>query len=658
MKCLVSRLMLGVVTAAWMLALMGCSSGSSSSPSNNNPAPQPQDGTMNVIVSDDPTEDWATIGVKILSISLTPKSGGSPVTVFTAGSTVPCLNLLQLDQLSEILATASVPPGTYTAATLTISGNPGDVVLVASADPETGFAAASGSTIAASQIQIMGTQGTPGSLTVPVNLNFDTPLTVTAGQNVTMNVDFDLAHPAFIVAHVPPSGGGTTMWAVNFNGPVRYRHIFNLDRLILRHHYGTVTQVSTDYGTLTFDKDYPVYPPTTPETEINSLNTLNVEADSVNGTLYYDLDAGTTSTLQSFQTISTSIVGKYIRVAARYQNNGTLVAVRMWSSSSFNSVWISPEGHVLHVDANSATLVVDSELGVGVPLTITNKTLFYFRTPANAQSDATSIGQGPAFLSNLVRGFKVHASVVDPLAASFTASSIDIEIARYDGTISSSDMNNFTYTRNFHTTSDDYTATLPYISTNTLNGSDPVSGAAISGFKWWNFTFPTVVDSGANAVSDFVNATNGMQVNFGGSVGQVYAAGATYATWNDPIAASSWAAPSAVLMPTNVPLGLASTGYSATTGSFVLGVPNGTQTVPVTLSTTQGSATLVYQVDWSGGVFTISPVDISSTAGQNTLATNLVTNTPVKVYGIPQANGTIKCYVLSYFTGFASATTN
>jgi hypothetical protein len=30
----------------------------------------------------------------------------------------------------------------------------------------------------------------------------------------------------------------------------------------------------------------------------------------------------------------------------------------------------------------------------------------------------------------------------------------------------------------------------------------------------------------------------------------------------------------------------------------------------------------------------------------------------VKVYGIPQANGTIKCYVLSYFTGFASATTN
>jgi hypothetical protein len=73
---------------------------------------------------------------------------------------------------------------------------------------------------------------------------------------------------------------------------------------------------------------------------------------------------------------------------------------------------------------------------------------------------------------------------------------------------------------------------------------------------------------------------------------------------------------------------------------------------------TSGSATLVYQVDWSSGVITISPVDITTVAGQNTLTTNLVMNTPVKVFGIPQADGTIKAYVLFYFTGFAQATTN
>jgi len=78
----------------------------------------------------------------------------------------------------------------------------------------------------------------------------------------------------------------------------------------------------------------------------------------------------------------------------------------------------------------------------------------------------------------------------------------------------------------------------------------------------------------------------------------------------------------------------------------------------VNLNATSGSATLVYQVDWANGVLTISPVDITTTAGQNTLSTNLVTGTPVKVYGIPQANGTIKGYVVTYFTGFAQATTN
>ena len=36
------------------------------------------------------------------------------------------------------------------------------------------------------------------------------------------------------------------------------------------------------------------------------------------------------------------------------------------------------------------------------------------------------------------------------------------------------------------------------------NGNDPATGNPITGFKWWSFTFPTVVDSGANAVSDFI----------------------------------------------------------------------------------------------------------------------------------------------------------
>jgi len=668
MKCYFSRLTLGMASVALMLFSVGCGSSSSSS----NPNPQPQNGTVNLLISDASTEDWATIGVKVLSISLTPQGGGSDVPLYTAPSPAPYVNLLQLDQLSEIIGNLPIQAGTYTAATITISGNPGDVILTTSADPETGFAATAGSSIPSSQIQILGTKASSGSLTVPVKVTLASPLVVASGQSNALDLEFDLSHPAFIVAHVPPSGNGTTMWAVNFNPCLRHRRIFDRTRLILRHHYGTVTAVSSDNSTLTFDKDYPVYPPTTPETEITSSQTLSVLADSTNGTLYYDLDnSANNATIQDFGSIASTIVGKYIRVAARYQSDGSLVAVRLWASSSFNKVWISPEGHVLHVNAGAVTgtLVVENELGQPVPLTITSATNFFFRTPYSAEADAKPIGQGPSFLSNLARGFKVHASVVDPLAASFTAQSVDIEIARYDGSISNSNLTSFEYTHDFHTASDDYQVTLPYINANTPNGNDPASGNAITGFKWWNFTFPTIVDSGSNAIQDFANATNG-GVTFTCGTGasatstQMQAAGESFATWNDPNAPNAWAAPWTVLTPTQLPEGTVAAGFTMgspnATFTMTIACSGGTQSTAATvdLNTTSGSAPLIYQVDFTNAVFTVSPVDITTPAGQTTLTTNLVAGTPVAVYGIPQSDGTIKDYVLFYFTGVAPAPTS
>ena len=257
-----------------------------------------------------------------------------------------------------------------------------------------------------------------------------------------------------------------------------------------------------------------------------------------------------------------------------------------------------------------------------------------------------------------MRGFKVHASVVDPLASPFVAQSIDIEIARYGGTISASSTSSFTYTRNFRTATDDYIVTLPYISSNTANGHDPQSGSAISGFKWWNFAFPTVVDSGTNAVGDFATATGGA-VSFVCAAGttQMRAAGETYAKWNDANAPNAWAAPWTVLTPTKVPLGIVAAGYSngSTNGTFTMTMtcPDGRQStaVTVTLDTSKGSAPLIYQVDFTNGVFTVSPVDVSNSAGQTTLSSNLIANTPVVADGVPQADGTIKDYVLFFYTG-------
>src|SRR5208337_1088676 len=101
MKSYLSRLTLGVASAALMLFSVGCGGGSSSS--GGNPPPQQQTGTVNMLISDASTEDWATIGVKVISITLTPQGGGNDVTLYTAPSPAPTVNLLQLDQLSEIL---------------------------------------------------------------------------------------------------------------------------------------------------------------------------------------------------------------------------------------------------------------------------------------------------------------------------------------------------------------------------------------------------------------------------------------------------------------------------------------------------------------------------------------------------------------------------
>jgi hypothetical protein len=83
-------------------------------------------------------------------------------------------------------------------------------------------------------------------------------------------------------------------------------------------------------------------------------------------------------------------------------------------------------------------------------------------------------------------------------------------------------------------------------------------------------------------------------------------------------------------------------------------VGGGTNAVTVGLSTISGSATRVYKVDRSGGIVTVSPVDISTSAGQTTIQTNLVANTPVKVFGVPQADGSLKGYVVIYYTGLTS----
>jgi hypothetical protein len=195
-----------------------------------------------------------------------------------------------------------------------------------------------------------------------------------------------------------------------------------------------------------------------------------------------------------------------------------------------------------------------------------------------------------------------------------------------------------------------------YISNSTLNGHDPMNGQQIKGFKWWNFAFPTIVDSSvtsSNPIADFVSAVGGA-ANFGNGI-TMPVVGASYAIWADPANSTGWAVPWTIVAPAPLPLATVATGWvqNGTSDSFNIAVAGGSNQVTVDASAVPGSATLVYQVDRNNGIITISPVDLTTSAGQNTVQTNLNLGTPVKVFGVPQINGSIKAYVFFYFTGTA-----
>jgi hypothetical protein len=238
-------------------------------------------------------------------------------------------------------------------------------------------------------------------------------------------------------------------------------------------------------------------------------------------------------------------------------------------------------------------------------------------------------------------------SAVDPLATPMVAQTVDIETATYSGGISNATATGFTYTHDFVRTTDDYVATLNYISATTANGTD-ADGNAIQGFKWWNFTYPTLETSGSAAIPDFIAATSGA-VNFGGTVGGLTAWGLSRSIWADPANASGWSVREAVLMPTPLPLGTVSSPFSG--GTFAMTVQGGAQPATVDVSTTTQSATLVYQVDRSGAVVTVSPIDVTTSSGLSAVTQNLIANVPVKVYGVPQSDGTLQAYVIVYYTG-------
>lgn len=614
------------------------SSATGSSPGNT-PAPSShaQASVPIMVAAGAASRNWAKVAVRLLSVSLTQQGGSSPVTVYSASPSGPAINLEQLDHISQLLTTATLPPGSYTGATITVAANPGDVALTSSDDPESGFAAPLSTSIPSQDIEVQNSRGGTGAMTVTIPVTFATPYVVDGTGKVQppLRIDFSLANPAFVQSQTPVTDD-KTLWAVNFQGPVSAQQVSDITSVVLRQMYGTLVAVAGDGKSITVTRDYPVDPVTTPETAVSTPDPLTILADSGNGTEFFDIDAGTSMTASNFAALAGLAPGRFLRIAARYQSDGSLVATQIWASNSFSSVWSGPEGHVTQVNASKGTLDVEDASGNPVEV----------QTDANTEFDyqGTPIATGSAFLAtgNIERGFEVHVSPRDPSSHQVIARTIDIESAEFSGAISNTTLTGFTYTSQFSRSSDNYTLALDYISPSTPNGT-AADGTPITGYAYWNFAYPSEVVYGASAAADFQLATSG----------SITADGESLASWNDPAAPAAWALRSTTLLP--VPLGLAtvttglvSSGYTST---FSLTPVGASAPVTVQLITASGSAPLVYQTHRDHGSITMTPLDITTSSGLAQLSAALQPGAYVNVYALPKSSGMVQAYELLYYTG-------
>ena len=378
----------GLATLVLLTACGGGGASSSATSSSGSPAT----GSATVILTDAPSDQWSAVEVVVTKVTLVDKNDQTKEVIAFQGATAK-INLVDLDSIGELLATAQIPVGTYNA--MRVSIDPSNVTLVK----------ADGTVVPSSSVKVVG--GT--NVWVPLS----TDLVVTQGSSNALQLDFDLSHPLFLVQL--PDGS----WVMNLQ--VRFKPNANgmmgMAQMQFHHRRGTIASVGASSFVLHAD----------------SGNDLTVNVDS--GAWFFDADAKTAG---SFAGLA---AGKYALVSLRMQADGSLWAVRVWYSANPLPDW-TPEGHVYGVDRTNNKLFVSTDTGAPRAVVVDSDTAFTYHR-------SVSLGTGPSALADLWAGFKVSVTVKDPLQAQLHAASVNVQRAVDGGRISAASATDFSYANAF-----------------------------------------------------------------------------------------------------------------------------------------------------------------------------------------------------------------
>jgi hypothetical protein len=463
-------------------------------------------GSLNILLTDAPADDWQEVSVLLKSISLYNRDSRAWQQVWAAdpaNAESGRVNLVDLSGVALILAQATIPEGTYNRLKMLINTNPSTMKLVDD----------SGNVIDPSLIRIVNSvpQG-------EVRVDLDPAVTVTADGTANLQVDFDLAHPLSIV------NLNGVVW-LNFQ--LRHKPLpHKLFTLQFARSIGQITAAAADGTNFT----------------VKTLNAADVTFKVNANTIYVDAD---TRQPGSFSGLAALAGTGYALVASNMNADGSLFARRVWYSTSIDALpRFTPEGIVRRVGENWIRVMKQKPQAVAPArfrcdwnaetIYINENTVWKFRGDVR-------MGTGLGVLQFIRRGFRVEVTLVDPSAAMKVAAEVNVLWAHEEGAITAVSDSGITmgwWGRATHT--------LPY------------STVADHGFSWWYFGLPWTASTNVQDFMDTVNQALNARL-------WVFAMAGLY--WDE--LGGGWAVEHLVLAPEKLaePTTI-TTGYSAETGTM------------------------------------------------------------------------------------------
>ncbi len=471
-------------------------------------------GSLKLLMTDAPSDDWTEVTVHFLSASLHRQGSETWEDFWTANTSDPAsgkVNLIDLSGVTDILNAGSIKAGSYDRLKL---------VLNTSTLPDSmNLVTADGTVIKPEDISVVDPGGT-GEIKVDLAPN----LVVEADKNNLVGIDFDLAHPLSIV-----NLDGKVVISLKVRQKILPR---NLASIQFARTLGDITEATANTdGTAKFT--------------VKTVQGALIEFNGNGNTIYTDVTSGT-GTTGNFEGLKALAGSGAALVSSTMNSDGSLSARRVWYADDINKLpQFTPEGLVRRVG--------DSWLSIQKKKTEALSTGNRHRCDWDAETvfvnaDTTWTYRGVDMgitgldgLRHVARGFRVEVVFIDENVTPKIAKSVNIQSAHAEGIITDPTLDNFKLGWFWRT------RTLIY------------SGIADHEFEWWFYAADSSRSTDRQALIDTVAAARTSRL-------WVFAwAGLTW----EPGANARWVVEDLVLAPMKLhDLTKITTGYTTASGAI------------------------------------------------------------------------------------------